>query len=710
MDAELTTSTLFHPLSSKFASNQSVFTTSALPPYTILTGNEMGCLVFGMSKSEIRKLNVIDLVGASHKDFVKAKIPATQNTVFLCGEILPITKYNGQSSYGSFWAQCPGSGIITWVIEEVVCNIATLEVDPITAVVTNKVDKENLLLPLDDKLVVHDLISGLPPDLSINNVNEHHVTISDGEILPCAITVNRHQNLSIEILTLPQIAGIIVINKETHYIEDYNASFFSNLFGYSSSDNCRGWNIDDIIPNFSWYLDQIKQTCNVDTSKSGLVLPEHLFRKMACSRCSVDVDEDAQSLFLRSKGIEGLHKDGHLITIDVQLRVVTGASHALWVTYSHNLKGAKSATVPSQLTLLSMKKKVHRATISRGDSPMVPRTPPLPELVTSFSAPVTPQPTTPTSPEAGGSQREQLVARTPREQVLRSAESSSPPVSPYSAHIHELGALRRKKTLNDFNILQKMGEGAHGRVLLAEYKEEPKLKVVLKCVIKERILVDAWVRDRKLGTIPSEIKIMAVLNKWQHPNIMQLLDFFEDDEFYHIETEPHGNPGTDLFDLIELQPRMPEHQCRELFVQVVSAVRHLHSQDIVHRDLKDENIIVDGNGVVKLIDFGSAAFVRQGPFDVFVGTIDYAAPEVLAGKPYSGKPQDVWALGILLYTIVFRENPFYSVDEIMGGQEMRVPFATSQSCLDLVRRILNRNVKERLTVEDVWNHPWLETS
>lgn len=718
MDADLpspATTSLFHPLASKFSSNQSIFTTSATPPYTILTGNEMGCLVFGMSKSEIRKLNIIDLIGASHKESLKAKITATSNTVFLCGEVMPITKYNGQSGYSSFWAKSHGSGIITWVIEEVVYSTMSLTVHLKTGIVQKKIDKDNLLPPVFEKLLIHDVVSGLSQDLDSIKSLEHHVTISDGKILPCAVILSQEQHVStvsLEIITLPHIAGVVLIDTESYNIEDYNQNFFSNLFGYSSQDNCRGWNVDDIIPHFSSYLGQIADICSIDRTTTGLVLPEHLFRKMAAQRESVE-GGDSNALFIASKGISGLHKDGHLITLDVQVRGLGGTSLALWITYSHSVKGARSTTVPSQLTLLSMKKKVHRPSVSRAENSILRESPSLPKLNTAFSSSTTPsQPTTPTSPKT--SKKSFDYTRTPREQIMHSASESASPASPYFIHIPELGARRRQKKLEDFNILQKMGEGAYGKVLLAEYKEEPHLKVVLKCVIKERILVDAWTRDRKLGTIPSEIKILAALNKGNHENILQLLDFFEDDQFYHIETEPHGSPATDLFDLIDLQPRMPEAKCRNLFRQVVSAVRHLHSLDIVHRDLKDENIIVDGLGRIKVIDFGSAAFVKQGPFDVFVGTIDYAAPETLAGKPYAGKPQDVWSLGILLYTIVFKENPFYSADEIMGQEgvvepDLQIPFEVSEGCLDLMKRILTREVSARLTIEQVWEHPWLNS-
>lgn len=86
-------------------------------------------------------------------------------------------------------------------------------------------------------------------------------------------------------------------------------------------------------------------------------------------------------------------------------------------------------------------------------------------------------------------------------------------------------------------------------------------------------------------------------------------------------------------------------------------------------------------------------------------SIDYAAPEVLAGKPYGGKEQDVWALGILLYTIVYKENPFYSIDEIMD-RDLRIPFIISEDSIDLIRCMLNRDVAQRYSIEQVLDHPW----
>lgn len=184
-----------------------------------------------------------------------------------------------------------------------------------------------------------------------------------------------------------------------------------------------------------------------------------------------------------------------------------------------------------------------------------------------------------------------------------------------------------------------------------------------------------------------------------------LVDYFEDDDHYYIVMGLHG-AGMDLFDYIELKEGMADKEIQSIFRQIAEAVQHLHEHKIVHRDIKDENVVLDQDGGVRLIDFGSAAYLKGRRYDTFVGTLDYAAPEILAGKTYEGPPQDIWALGILLYTLVYRENPFYDIDEILG-HELRVPFVLSEGSLDLIRKMLDRNEDKRLTIQEVLAHPWL---
>lgn len=132
---------------------------------------------------------------------------------------------------------------------------------------------------------------------------------------------------------------------------------------------------------------------------------------------------------------------------------------------------------------------------------------------------------------------------------------------------------------------------------------------------------------------------------------------------------PRFGVGLDLFDRVESAPDgLPPFEIRSLLGQLSDALRFLHANGIVHRDIKDENVILDGQGHCQLIDFGSAAHWRPGrKWDTFSGTLDYASPEILRGEMYSGKEQDVWALGVVGYVLICGETPFLSADEVQAG-------------------------------------------
>ena len=218
----------------------------------------------------------------------------------------------------------------------------------------------------------------------------------------------------------------------------------------------------------------------------------------------------------------------------------------------------------------------------------------------------------------------QLKAAAKKTAAKLSRKDPPPPVEEKKEEIPAIVEPEHKKTIDDFVILEEMGQGAYGQVKLARYKMNGNKKMVLKYVTKRRILVDTWTRDRRLGTVPLEIHVLDYLRRdgLKHPNIVEMADFFEDDINYYIEMIPHGLPGMDLFDYIELRVNMEENECRSIFVQVARAIHHLHTKAlVVHRDIKDENVVLDGEGNIKLIDFGSAAYIKNGPFDVFVGTI-----------------------------------------------------------------------------------------
>lgn len=133
---------------------------------------------------------------------------------------------------------------------------------------------------------------------------------------------------------------------------------------------------------------------------------------------------------------------------------------------------------------------------------------------------------------------------------------------------------------------------------------------------------------------------------------------------------PRFGTGVDLFDRVESQPDgLDPYEVRSLLGQLADAVRFLHSNGIVHRDIKDENVILDGTGRCQLIDFGSSAHWRPGKrWDTFSGTLHYASPEILRGEMYGGKEQDIWALGVVGYVLLVGETPFSELpDEVLTG-------------------------------------------
>ena len=140
----------------------------------------------------------------------------------------------------------------------------------------------------------------------------------------------------------------------------------------------------------------------------------------------------------------------------------------------------------------------------------------------------------------------------------------------------------------------------------------------------------------------------------------------------------------------------------------MDAVDYLGDNGILHRDLKDENVIIDENFRIKLIDFGSVAFHQPGKrFNTFFGTIEYCSPEVLEGNKYEGPEIEAWSLGVLLFIIVFSENPFYNIEETIKCNVV-LPYHVSAECEALLRSIMERDPAKRLTIKQIKENSWVQ--
>ncbi|KAI1078425.1 Pkinase-domain-containing protein [Whalleya microplaca] len=652
--------------------------------------------------------------------------------VLLCGDIVPIQKRNGATGSASLWVKEKKIGLI-WVLEEVHEDVAVLTLDDDGIVTkisgsTGPIWGEDNLQPGMDvgKLITRIPRQGIDPrygaiDYAQIAKRKFFTCQNTAKVnIPALITQTRGQT-ELRVSSFPHIAGIIVVSTGTLKIKSSNSAFCGALFGYEKPE---GQSINNLIPEFDKMLEILTDHDGVHF-QDGIVVPEHSFRKAAALLALHDGRPDAAASFLNPDGLPAKHRDGSELKIDVQMRVVVSEKHsghdsgssddespgneeavpgvesemvyALWITYSRRLHASRTLAPNATLTP-GDETPLHQP--SPGQTPAH-----TPQEVSSDSEESKPKPTSTASALSKQLKVVALNAAAKLTGTSKTVEKSPPRPVP-----EIVTTPPEKKTIDSFVILEDMGQGAYGQVKLARYKNNGGKKVVLKYVTKRRILVDTWTRDRRLGTVPLEIHVLDYLRRdgLKHPNIVEMEDFFEDETNYYIEMVPHGLPGMDLFDYIELRANMEEDECRSIFVQVARAIHHLHIKaKVVHRDIKDENVILDGEGNIKLIDFGSAAYIKSGPFDVFVGTIDYAAPEVLAGKPYGGKEQDVWALGILLYTIIYKENPFYSIDEIMD-RDLRVPYVISDESINLIRCMLDRDVAQRYDIDQVLQHPWCQ--
>lgn len=648
--------------------------------------------------------------------------------VLLCGDIVPIRKRNGATGAASLWVKEKRGGLI-WVLEEIAEDIATLRLDAELCVIGSN-GATNVIWAKSDISAgteLQRLIPEMPKrsgssimsrtGFASNTSVQYFAARSDDNMnIPVSVTIEPDQE-TLRVSSFPHIAGIVVLSASNLTVMSSNSVFSAALFGEAELS---GQKISDIIPQFEKILNLLTEEDNVNLV-DGIVVPEHSFRRARALMALREGKEDAAAIFLRPQGLIAHHRDGSEINVDVQMRVVRSERftaidavieeksedndsesdeldtseivYALWITYSRQLH---SALLPggSATPNLSRPGTPHQPSPGQNSRSITP------EQIDRED--IKPE----TSPTTSLTQQIKEAASQPISNSPSKPVVSAPVPRVSTPKAKDLP--KKKKKISDFVVLEDMGQGAYGQVKLARYAKANGKKVVLKYVTKRRILVDTWTRDRRLGTVPLEIHVLDYLRRdeLRHPNIVEMTDFFEDDVNYYIEMVPHGLPGMDLFDYIEMRSTMDEAECRNIFLQVVDALHHLHTKAlVVHRDIKDENIILDGEGKVKLIDFGSAAYIKNGPFDVFVGTIDYAAPEVLQGKSYRGKEQDIWALGILLYTLVYKENPFYSIDEILD-HELRIPWIMSAANIELIKQMLDRDVDRRLTISQVRDAAW----
>ncbi|KAI9027307.1 kinase-like domain-containing protein [Phycomyces nitens] len=213
--------------------------------------------------------------------------------------------------------------------------------------------------------------------------------------------------------------------------------------------------------------------------------------------------------------------------------------------------------------------------------------------------------------------------------------------------------------VDKYHIRSLLGVGAFSRVYLADNLEDSQ-QYAIKAINKDRMFTNARVRS----SIEREVGVLKVID---HPNIVRLEATMETEHILCIVLE--YIEGGELFDLVQKlhqdkQGPLDEELVKSIFLQLVSVVRWLHEHNIVHRDLKLENVLIryddDNQPILKVTDFGLARVVDpQGPqLQTRCGSEEYAAPEIVQSLGYDGRLTDTWALGVILYGLLVGYLPF----------------------------------------------------
>lgn len=253
-----------------------------------------------------------------------------------------------------------------------------------------------------------------------------------------------------------------------------------------------------------------------------------------------------------------------------------------------------------------------------------------------------------------------------------------------------------------------LGKGGFARVY--EFMNQETRELLAAKIIGK----DQLTKVRRRQKLMSEIKIHKSLS---HQNIVKFQHFFEDDDNVYILLELCTNQS--LSELLRRRKRLTELEVQCYMIQILAALRYIHSKNIIHRDLKIGNLFISEKMEIKLGDFGLASKLEYDgqKRKTICGTPNYIAPEVLDSKAGHSFEVDIWALGVIMYTLLIGRPPFETNDVKktynlikMNAYSFPDQISISQEAKSLITQILKSDPSRRPTISDILEHEFFHTS
>ncbi|KAM9470649.1 uncharacterized protein Hap1MRO34_012592 [Clarias gariepinus] len=269
----------------------------------------------------------------------------------------------------------------------------------------------------------------------------------------------------------------------------------------------------------------------------------------------------------------------------------------------------------------------------------------------------------------------------------------------------ERGIHPKDVLLSRYSLGELLGKGGYGSVFSGIRKEDGK-QVAIKIVTKNKY-TDTMTIPGETQEIPLEVALMKIVSKPPRcSNVIELLEWFDLSSQYVMILE-RPVPCQDLCDFIDAQDdRMSEAQTRDVVLQLIKAVRHCCNRDVLHRDIKAENILINTETLqVKLIDFSCGVLMKDSSEDIFLASPFYTPPEYTISEEYHGIPATVWSLGIFLFKLLTGYYPF-ETNDVFECACLDFSPDVSRECIEVIMWCLELSPDMRPSFDDLLRHEW----